>query len=152
MHKTFKDMTAEEKIDFFVYCQKLLVEFHPDSPFVCRQNNVQSRIQHIKDFIHNYKGLCYQDDNVCVLYNKIVITDPSDPVLALRTNMYHEPNPNYNAVTIDFVVFREIKDCMTFIKTNYDPRIQHVLFVKNNKVKIYPIVNFLTQMFNIPVV
>ena len=152
VHKVFSEMKAEEKIDFFVYCQKLLVEFHPDSPFICRRNNTKSRIQQMKGFIENYKGLCYQDDNIGVLYNRIVITDPSDPILALKTNMYKASHPDYNAVSIDFVVFRDLKDCMAFVKTNYDPRIQHVLFVKNNKVKIYPIVNFLTQMFHIPVV
>lgn len=145
-------MAAKEQIDFFVHCQKLLVEFHPTSPFICRANNIKGRIHQMRNFIDKYKGLCYASDNVCVLYNKIVIADPSDPVHTIRANMYHAPDPNYNGVIVDFVVFRDLKDCMPFVQSNYDPRIQYVLYVKNNKPKIYPVVNFLTQIFNIPVV
>lgn len=152
IHKAFNIMATAEQVDFFIHCQQLLVKFHPDSPFVCRRDNLNGRIHQMKNFVTNYKGLCYCDDNVCALYNRIVLTDPSDPVHTIRINMYREPDPNYNAIIIDFVVFRALKDCLNFVQSNYDPRIQHVLYVKNNKVKIYPVVQFISQIFNVPVV
>jgi hypothetical protein len=145
-------MSAEEKVDFFLQCQRLLVEFHPTSPFVCRQNNLKSRLSQMHSFVHNYKGYCHMDDNLCVLFNYVVVADKRDPVQIIKNNMYKEPDPNYNAVVIDFVVFRDLKDCQLFVQSYYDPRIQYVLFVKNNKVKLYNVVNFLGQIFNMPVV
>jgi hypothetical protein len=152
IHKLFTELTAMEQIDFFVQCQKLLVEFHPSSSFVCRRNNIDWRKYQIQAFLKNYKGMCYWDENVCVLYNRVVVSDPKDPIRVLKNNIYHPPDPNYNAIIIDFVVFRSLQDCQTFVHENYDSRVQHVLYVKNNKVKIYPVVNFLSQIFNLAVV
>jgi len=152
IHGSFTDLKVLDKVEFFVQCQRLLMEHHPDSPFLCHQNNLQERIKHVKSFVTNYKGLCYQDDTVCALYNRIIVTDTKAPEHALRMNMYKTPSPDYNAVVIDFVVFRDIKDCARFVQANYDPRVLYVLFVRHNKVKLYPVVEFLQQIFNIPVV
>lgn len=152
LHKNFTEATDLEKVDFFVHCQKLLIKFHPQSPFLCRRDNIKQRIQHILNFFNNYKGLCLWDENVCVLYNKIVVTDDKDPVYALRTNMFKPADPNYNAITIDFVVFRTMEDCKNIVPSVYEPRLQYAIFVKNNKVKIYPIAGFLTQVFGMQII
>jgi hypothetical protein len=89
---------------------------------------------------------------VCALYNHIVVTDPKEPERTLRAHLYQQPAADYNAVTIDFVVFKELKDCQRLIQAAYDPRIQYVLFVRHNQVKLYPIVDFLQQILSIPVV
>lgn len=149
IQKEFTQLTINEKIEFFVHCQKLLVEFHPTSPFVFHQGNIQDRIKHIKSFTTYYKGLCYQDENVCALYNKIFISDISEPEQAVKAQMYQLPAENYNAFIIDFVVFKHINDCVEFVKTNYNNKIQYVLYVKNNKVKLFPVINFLSQILNI---
>ena len=145
-------MTTVERVDFFVHCQKLLMEYNPTSPFVCRANNVAQRVKQMRGFVDNYKGMCYHDDYVCTLYNRIVVSDPRQPESAVKHYMYRPPDDNYNAVVIDFATFRDIKDCATFVRTNYDQRIQHVLFVRHNKVKLYAVVDFISKIFNVPVV
>lgn len=149
---TFQELAIEDKIDFFLHCQKLLVEHHPTSPFIFHTGNVETRLKHIQGFVSNYQGFYYQDENVCALYNKIIISDPLSPEHALRQHMYKPPAENYNAITIDFVVFRDLKDCLTFVKGHYEAKVQYILFVKNNKVKIYPTIDFLQQILNLPVV
>lgn len=145
-------MAVSEKVDFFVRCQQLLVQFHADSEFICRKDNMTQRLKQIKAWVDKYKGICYQHDNVCVLYNRIVVSDPLNPAQAVASSMYQPPNDNYNAIIIDFAAFRDIKDCVTFVKDNYDPRVQHVLFVRHGKVKIYAVVDLVAQIFNMPVV
>lgn len=152
VHSAFQDMPMVDKVEFFLQCQRLLVEHHPNSVFVCRRDNLKERLVHMKKFCQDYKGRCYMDENVCALYNQIVISDPKEPVLAVRDNMYKASDPNYNAVVVDFVVFRNIKDCAELVKITYDKRIQYVVFVKNNKIKLYPVVNLLAQIFNMAVV
>lgn len=151
MSGLFVDLKAEEKVNFFVHCQKLLTENHPNSPFICRAGNIKIRLAHMKGFVTSYKGLCYQDENVCALYNKIVLTNPTEPELAVRDHMYKAPSEHYNAMVVDFVVFREIKDCSKFVQLEYNANIQHVLFVRHNKVKVYQTIDFLKQILNIPV-
>ena len=92
------------------------------------------------------------DDYVCTLYNKIVVNRADEPEAAVKASMYQPPSPDYNAVIVDFAAFRDIKDCMAFVQTSYDPRVLYVLFVSHNKVKLYPVVNFVSQVLNIPVV
>lgn len=152
IHKSFIQMDSKEKVEFFIQCQKLLVEFHPNSPFVCRKNNLAERLIHIKKFLSDYKGFAYQDDNVAVLYNKIIVSNPKDADSALKHYMYQPPDPEYNAMTIDFVAFKALESCMSFVRANSDPKIQYVLFVRHNQVKVYPTVKLLSNVLNLPVV
>ena len=145
-------MSVGEQVDFFVHCQQLLVQYHADSEFICRQDNLPNRLLQIKAWVNKYKGICYQQDNVCVLYNRIVVTDPQNAVQSVSAAMYKPPDENYNAIMIDFAAFRDIKDCVTFVRENYDPRIQYVLFARHGKIKIYPVVDLVAQIFNMPVV
>jgi hypothetical protein len=135
--KLFIELTKTEKIQFFQSCQNLLVNHHPSSDFVIRENNINQRIQYAIDFCNKYKGFTYASDKVMVLFNKIKINDPNNPIQAIREHAYKAPASDYNAVSIDFVVFRDIKDCIEFCKNNYDPRIQFIVFVKNGKPKLY---------------
>jgi hypothetical protein len=151
MQGEFQQLSAEEKVEFFLKCQELLMTHHPSSPFLCHTGNIKERVKHIQSFVSNYKGYCYKDDTVCALYNKIVVTNPDEPELALRANMYKEPAPNPNAITVDFVVFRDIKDCAKFVQLNYHHTIQYVLFVRHNKVKLYKTLGFVQQILNMPV-
>jgi hypothetical protein len=152
VHKAFTEMGIAEKVDFLVHCQKLLVEFHPTSAFVCREDNLRDRMRQMKAWASRYQGMCYFNDTVGVLYNRIVVADPTEPERAIQHHEYRAPSPDYNAILIDFAAFRDIKDCMSFVRDNYDPRIGHVLFVRHNKVKIYPVVDIISQIFKMPVV
>ena len=152
MHDLFVNVSARDKVEFFVQCQRILVENHPTSEFVCRRNNLEQRLSHMRGFINQYKGFIYTDENVCTIYNKIVVNDVNDPTASVKTYMYQSPDPNFNAIMIDFVVFRNIKDCLAFVKTNYDPRIQYVLFVRHNKVKLYPVVKLLAGVLDMSIV
>lgn len=149
--KKFQDMSVRDKIDFFVKCQDLMVKHHPNSDFVIRQNNIESRIKHAKNLIEKYQGLCYMDDSVCILFNKINVDSPDHPIPALRANMMKPPVEHYNAVSIDFVVFKNIKDCASFCQQNYDPRIEYVLYIKGGKPKIYKTRDFISHIFQIPI-
>ena len=150
--KLFSEVSNEEKIDFFVNCQKLLIAHHPNSDFIFRKNSGSDKISMAIDFCHKYKGYMYQNENICILFNKIVVTDPKEnPAIILKNHMYKEPDPNYNGWSIDFVVFRDVKDCLQFCKTFYHPRISHIIFVKNNQPKIYPTTKFLSRLLNIPI-
>jgi hypothetical protein len=149
--KKFQDLNVRDKIEFFVKCQDLLSKYHNKSDFVIRQNNIESRILHAKNLIQRYQGLCYMDDNVCVLFNKINIDDPNKPIPALRAHMMKPPIEHYNAVSIDFVVFRNIKDCASFCQQNYDTRTEYVVYIKGGKPKIYKTRDFISHIFQIPV-
>lgn len=150
MIKLFIDMTVEEKIQFFLKCQRLLVTFHPKSQYVFTKNNAQEKLAFAKDLISQYKGFCYQDENVAALFNRIVVADPSDPVGAVKANLYKHPHPDFNAVSVDFVVFRKIEDCIALCKSQYTPRMEYIIFVKNNQPKLYKTGPFMAQILHLP--
>lgn len=150
MNGSFKELGIEGKVDFFVHCQKLLTEHHPDSQFICHSGNMKERLTHMRSFVDKYKGNAYQDENVCALYNRITVTDPHAPEQSLRSFMYHEPAAHPNAISVDFVVFKELKDCIAFVQAVYTPAIQYVLFVRHNKVKLHKTADFLGQFLKIP--
>lgn len=148
--KPFQSLSVEEKAQFFAHGQSLLIQFHPNSDFIFRQSNVKDRLNEAKSLAHKYQGLCYADDNICVLFNKIVVSDPKDAVATLQANMFRPPHENYNGVSIDFVVFREIKDCMGFCQKQYDPKIQYVVYSKAGKPKIYKTEELMSHVFHMP--
>ena len=150
MTKLFQEMTKEEKIEFFIRCQRLLVKYHPDSPFIFNKKNVVARLSAARDLITSYKGYGYWDDNVCVLYNKIKIKNPDNLPSEIKNNMFREPSAEFNSVIIDFVVFRSREDCGEFCKVTYDPQMEYVVYVKNNKPKIHRPVELMSQLLKLP--
>lgn len=144
----FQSLSAEKKVDFFVKCQELLIQYHPDSPFICRADNLEVRKKFVADFLKNYKGFCYQNDNICILYNHVKVEDPKDPIGAVKAHLYKPPQVEYNGVSVDFVVFRKLEDCLGFCKAQYKPNIQYILFVKNNEVKLYETESLLRRAVN----
>jgi hypothetical protein len=133
----FQPLSRESKVEFFANCQRLLINFHPDSEFLFTTDNYAERKLFVLDFLHKYKGYCYSDDNICVLFNKVKVEDPRNPIKVIKDHIYKEPAEDFNAYSIDFVVFRKLSDCMNFCQAQYSPRIEYVLFVKNNEVKLY---------------
>lgn len=127
-----------EKIEFFARCQKLLLAHHPSSPFLLTQENYAARKSHALDFIRKYKGYVYADDRICILFNKIRIDDPRNPNQALKDNLFGEPRPlDYNAISVDFVVFKALEDCAEFCKSQHSPQIAYILFVRHGEVKLH---------------
>lgn len=149
--RLFQNLNNQEKIEFFVKCQELLLSYHPKSEYVTRQNNLQTRLDHTKFLIQNYKGYCYMDENICILFNKIFITDPKDKIGTMRIHQLRPPAEPYNAASIDFVVFRKIKDALEFCKFNYDLRIMHIIYIKDKKISIYKTEKFISKLFHIPI-
>lgn len=139
MSASFQSLTQEQKVDFFIKCQKLLLQYHPNSPFVVREDNLSKVLDACHNNIKRYQGYHYSDENVCVLWNHILVTDPKDVKKCVVENAYQPPNPAYNAVSIDFAVFRQMTDCLTFIKENNSPQIRYVLFIRDGNPKLYPI-------------
>jgi hypothetical protein len=137
MKKLFNSLSIEEKVDFFVNCQKLLIKYYPDSQFLIRENNLQEAIETFYNQIKRYKGYFYCDDYVFVLWNHIFIEDPKDINNELIKNAYKEPNPNYNAVSLDFVACRKWEDTLKFIKETNEDKIKYLLLVKNGNPRIY---------------
>ena len=134
----FQRLSNEEKIEFFVKCQELLTTHHPTSEFLFTKDNLESRKNFVLDFVNKYKGFVYYDENICILYNKVFVKDPNDPVKVIKDHIYQEPREmDYNAVSIDFVVFRQLTDCIGFCRAQYNPQIAYILFVRHNEIKLY---------------
>lgn len=150
-NQSFAKLTKAEKIEFFVKCQELLLKYHPNSEYTFNDSNLKVKLEHIKDLAIKYKGFCHTSENVCLFYNKIKVTDINNPIAALKDNMYQEPKEDYNAMSIDFVAFRKLEDCLDFCKSNYDPKIRYIMFIRNGKPKIYETAKFLSSLLGIPI-
>jgi len=135
----FNELHIEQKVDFFIKCQKLLIKYHSKSPFVIRKNNLEKSVNAFVSHIQDYKGYFFYNDNICVLFNYIYVDDSIqlDKNQTLRANAYQAPAENHNGVSIDFVVFREIADSLEFIRSQDTPQIKYVLFVKDGKIKLH---------------
>jgi hypothetical protein len=150
MLQKFKTLEKADKIDFFLKCQRLLIANHPNSPFLFTKDNIDERLTYASDIFNKYQGMCYADENVCVLFNYIRVEDPNDPVAALKANAFKDGEINYNAVSIDWACFRKMKDCLTFCKTVYNTHIEYIVYVHNGKPKTFKTLDFITNVLNIP--
>jgi hypothetical protein len=148
--KSFQATSSQEKLEFFVHTQRLLTTHHPESPFIFREDNVMERMEYVKNLSSRYQGFCYANDQVAILFNKIMVADIQDPVAALQNHKFKPAADPYNAVSIDFVVFRDIKDCLDFCQTQYDPFIKHVVYVKNGRPQIFETARLVSRIFNMP--
>ncbi len=142
----FQNLSKEQKVDFFVKCQEILVAHHPDSPFIFNEENVAPRLKDFKYLVDKYRGYAYQSDSLCVLYNRIKLKDVRNAAEELKENMYKEPSPNYNCFIIDFAVFDSIDNVRPFIESNYNPQIEYLIWVKNNEVKLYNAKNLIENL------
>ncbi len=133
----FQDLTKEDKVGFFVKCQEILKNHHPDSPFIFRASNFNERKTFFKDFYEKYKGFAYQTENVCILFNKIALKDPKNPIESVKNSKWHGPNEDYNAFMIDWVVFDLLESCLSFCKSQYNNKIRYIIFGRNNDIKVY---------------
>jgi hypothetical protein len=143
MQATFQSLSIEERIEFFVKCQELMLKHHPNSSFVIRRDTLKQALTACQGNIHKYNGYAYSTENICILWNHILVNDPSDMERIFKENAYQPPNPNYNAVSIDFAVFRSMADCLNFVRENKNERIQYVLFIREGKPKLYPLADLL---------
>ena len=127
----------QEKIYFFVKCQAILLEYHPKSSYIATKDNIKIILNAFISQIDKYKGRWYYNDHACILWKHIMISDPSDPHAALIENAYKEEPAAWNGVAIDFAAFRRISDCRDFIAANDKPSIEHVLFIRDGRPRIY---------------
>lgn len=147
MATLFQSISQEDKVNFFVQCQALMLKHHPKSQFVIKEKQLDKALELFKDNIMRYQGYVHADENICILWNKIIISDANNANRAVTENAYLPPNQNFNAVSIDFAVFRKIEDCFLFIKANHEVQMKHVLFIREGKPKIYPIDQILKVIF-----
>lgn len=140
----FQTLSTQSKLEFFAKCQELLIKYHPESEFILTKENFEERKEFALDFVKKYKGFAYWDDTICILFNKVRVEDPRNPVKILKDHLYQEPREDYNAVTVDFVVFRQLTDCIGFCRAQYNPQIEYVVFVRHNEVKLYPTAKLLS--------
>ena len=148
--KLFQSLSKEEKANFFVKCQEILINHHPESEFIFRQDNVKDRMEFARSFLNKYKGFAYSNNEICLLFNKVVVKDPKNPVKVIKDHVYQPPQANFNAFSIDFVVFRKLVDCLSFCKFYYTPQIEYLLFVRHNDVKLYKADQLIQKMANVP--
>ena len=135
----FPSLSLENKINFFIKCQEILVTYHPESPFIFRENNVEERLSFFKDFAQKYKGFVYMEEDLCVLYNKIHLRDINNPITDIKSKIYQPPDPNFNCYMIDWAVFENLRDVKKFIKKEYSSQIKYVAWAKNQDIKVYPL-------------
>jgi len=146
MSTLFQSLSQEKKVDFFIKCQELMIKYHPESSFIVREKSLPKTLEVFQDNIQKYKGYSYTDDNICVLWNKIFVSDNKNTHRTIKENAYKSPHENYNGVSIDFAVFRKIEDCYIFIRNNYDSKMEYVLFIREGKPKLYPIKTILNGL------
>ena len=139
MNSLFQSLTQEMKVDFFVKYQQLMLKHHPNSHFIIREDSLKKTLETCANNIKKYQGYSYLDENACILWNHIIVTDPQDINKVVMDNAYKPPNPDFNGVSIDFAVFRKIEDCLEFIKNNNNNKIKYVLFIRDGHPKIYQI-------------
>ena len=146
MPQLFLSLTPEQKVDFFVKCQELLIKYHPDSEFLAREGNFNEILDRVYENIGKYKGYYYMNDNMCVLWNHVYISDKEDVNKSLKDNAYKPPHPDYNGVSFDFVALREKNDMFQFIRENKEDRIKYILSVKRGVPRFYPIESWLKSI------
>ena len=142
----FAPLPYEEKINFFLKCQELLVANHPDSPFIFREDNLEERLYFFKDFAKKYKGFVYMCEDLCILFNKIHLRDANDPIKDIKAKMYQPPEENFNCYMIDWVVFKKLRNVKKFIENEYSPQIKWAAWAKNQDIKIYPLDKLLSSL------
>jgi len=133
----FKSLSQNEKVEFFIHCQELMLKYHPKSSFVIREGSLDKALEVFQDNINKYQGYYYSNDNICVLWNKIAISDPINVKRVIKESAYQPPSEHYSGVSIDFATFKNITDVKEFIIKNDEERIKYVLFIKEGKPKIY---------------
>lgn len=136
MPNLFYPIPKEEKVEFFVKCQELLIKHHSTSNFVVKESNLEEAADIFMDKIDKYKGYYYFDENVCILWNHVFISDPNDANGSLIENAYKTPHPNYNAASMDFVVCRRVTDILRFAKENDSAQVKYLLSIKNGRTKL----------------
>lgn len=149
--KLFQSLSNEEKIQFFSQCQDILIKYHPNSEFLVTKENWLDKKHFALEFINKYKGYTYYNDRICILFNKVRIEDSRNPIKSLRDHLFKPSVDNYNAYCIDFVAFNKLAHCLEFVKQEYIPQIEYILFVKNNEVKLYK-TDKLVEKLNSPLV
>ena len=146
MSTLFQSQKQEEKIDFFVRCQTLMLKHHPKSSFIITQRTLPKAIESFQESIHRYQGYSHADENICVLWNKILVSDETNVNRVVTENAYQPPNPKFNGVSIDFAVFRKIEDCFMFIQANKQEEMKYVLFIREGRPKLYPLEQILKSL------
>jgi len=149
MGTTFNNLSTEDKIDFFLKCQELLINNYPNSRFLITEENIKDRLSFIQDFFNNYKGFVYNDEHVCIMYNYIKITDKNNPVEVLNTHKFQPPVIDYNAISIDFGTMDSIKNLKKFCETFYNSQIKYVMFVRQGRPAIYDTLDLITKFTGI---
>lgn len=147
--KLFQSTTKQEKIDFFVHAQEILIAHHPNSEFTFREDNLKTRMTYVRQMVAQYQGLCYMDDNINVLFNYVKMVE-DDPIKTLAASMFKPPADPYDAVSIDMVIFKRLKDCADWVRARYDPQIKYIIYVKNGKPQKYSTADLISRVLKIP--
>ena len=142
----FQSLSHEEKVDFFVKCQELLIEYHPDSQFIFREGEVEERLLFFNDFRKKYQGFAYSNDSMCLLFNKIYIRDANNIITDVKSKMFQPPDEGFNCYMIDWVVFKDLKDIGEFVLKEGCPQVKWVAWAKNQDIKIYEVNKFLPEL------
>jgi hypothetical protein len=150
MLQQFNKLDKRDKIDFFIKTQTILIEFHPDSPFIINKENLKTRLEYASDMFGRYCGWCFTDKYCSILFNYIKIDNVDRPLDALKKYQFTSGAIDYNAIVVDFAAFREIKDCLDFCRTIFNSNIKWVVWVHKEKPSIYPALEYMTRILNIP--
>jgi hypothetical protein len=148
----FQKLSKQEKIDFFIKIQKMLIINHPNSPFIFNKNNLKERLQYCGDLFHKYNGFSYSDENASILFNYIKMEDEKNPIESIKKYSFQSPAPDYNAIVIDFAVSKNLKDYLDFCRKVYNSNIQWVVFIHKGKPTIYRALDYITKILNVKMV
>ncbi len=141
-------MEKEEKADFFAKCQEILINHHPDSQYIVRPEDLQTKRPAFLNLVKNYKGYAFYNNDICILYNKILVDDPKNIIWVLKKTILAPPAENYNAAIIDFVAFRQLRNAVAIYRLAMEEKYKYFLYVKNNEVKLYETDKLIGQLKN----
>lgn len=140
----FKELNIQEKIDFFVKCQYLLLENYPQSRFIVTHEKLEEKLNFFKKLIDTYSGAFLVTDSMCLLYNRISIDNPNDVIEEYKRAKNSTYIPNGNCVLISFLVAKPTPDNLqSFIKPFEE--VDYVMFLRGEKTSIIPKDLFLSK-------
>ena len=152
MLQPFNNLQPQDKIDFFLHCQSLLTTYHSDSPFLFTKQNLKERLTYASEIMNKYKGFVYTSPFAAILFNKIKITNPDDPVGAIKEYSFKAAAIDYDTIVIDFATSRNVKDYLGFCTQVYDSHIEWLVWIKAGKPIIHPCLPYASKILNIPIV
>lgn len=144
--KPFSSLKRDEKIQFFLKCQQIGAQYHPNSPYTVTRDSIKTFLDFYKKISQEYRGYIYEGENVCALFNLVEYNPSLSMKESLASYIYQPPHEKYNAVLIDFLAARNLRDSIELKNHIYHDKIQFILAVRNFDLEVIPVKKMLERL------